>query len=81
MLIKTFIDFILLQRLNVWRDTEREIITLRMQMQLLVRQLVSDFGPSTRDTFMSEIERCIPSVLVNADSRRLKRRLGEMIKR
>lgn len=67
-------DFII--RLNAWRDTEKEIITRRMQMQLKVRKLVKDFGPSTREGFMVEMERCVPEVVLEVDSKRTRRRLG-----
>lgn len=65
-----------LDRLNAWRDTEREIITRRMQIQLQVRSLVKDLGPSIRGGFMTEMERCVPEVVLRADSKRIRRRLG-----
>lgn len=64
-------------RLNAWRDNEREIITCRMQMQLEVRKLVQELGPQTSSSFMSQMEQCIPEVVCNADSNRIRRRLGE----
>jgi hypothetical protein len=66
-----------LSRLNAWRDNEKEIIASRMQMQLDVRRLVQLLGPKTGDNFMNQMESCVPSVVCNADSNRIRRKLGK----
>lgn len=71
----SFILLVLVCKLNAWRDNEKEIITCRMQMQLEVRKLVQNLGPQTNSNFMNQMERCIPEVVCNADSNRIRRRL------
>ncbi|XP_053991215.1 uncharacterized protein LOC128883164 isoform X2 [Hylaeus volcanicus] len=71
----TFILLVVICKLNAWRDNEKEIIASRMQMQLDVRRLVQLLGPKTGDNFMNQMESCVPSVVCNADSNRIRRKL------
>lgn len=67
------VPLILLGRINTWRETERELITMRTELQLFVREFVHTMGPKVSETFLDELSAVIPRVLIDADTSRLKR--------
>ncbi|SJK85821.1 glycerol-3-phosphate O-acyltransferase / dihydroxyacetone phosphate [Babesia microti strain RI] len=71
------VPIIIMGRINVWRETEREIITLRAELQLLVRQFVYTMGPKVSENFLSELNSNFPKILVDSDTKRLLRNKDE----
>nr|PVC54294.1 glycerol-3-phosphate acyltransferase [Theileria orientalis] len=58
-------------RINIWREKERELITMRTELQILVRNFVHKMGPRVSDTFLSELSSVFPKVLIDSDTTRL----------
>ncbi|KAK2197198.1 Phospholipid-glycerol acyltransferase [Babesia duncani] len=56
------VPLIFMGRINVWRETERELITMRTELQLKVREYVHNMGPKTSETFNDELRTLIPKV-------------------
>lgn len=67
------VPLIVIGKINTWRETERELITMRTELQLLVREFVHKMGPKVSETFLDDLGAVIPRVLVDADTSRLKR--------
>lgn len=58
---------------NVWRQTDKELITQRLLMQIKVRDVVHQLGPAVSLTFAQDIQRALPTVLLDVDTKRLLR--------
>lgn len=67
---------IVMGKINVWRETEKELIAMRTQLQLLVRDFVHKMGPKVSDTFMDELTAIMPKVVIDSDTSRLKRSMS-----
>ncbi|CDR95807.1 glycerol-3-phosphate-acyltransferase, putative [Babesia bigemina] len=70
---------ILMGKINVWRENERELITTRAELQLLVREFVHEVGPKVSDTFMDELNAIMPKVMIDADTSRLRRSKSDWV--
>ncbi|GIX66134.1 glycerol-3-phosphate 1-O-acyltransferase, putative [Babesia caballi] len=70
---------ILMGKINVWRENERELITTRAELQLLVRDFVHEMGPKVSDHFMDELNVIMPKVMIDADTSRLKRSKSQWV--
>ncbi|GAW83509.1 glycerol-3-phosphate 1-O-acyltransferase [Plasmodium gonderi] len=66
-------------KINIWRDNERELISTRHELQLKVRDLVSNLGPDVSDDFLEQLYRNIPKFVVDADTKRLIRGKDEWV--
>lgn len=64
-------------KINVWRDTERKLITHRIEVQLMVRNLVEEFGPLLSASFLDSFYQCIPKVVLESDTKRLVQKRDE----
>ncbi|KAK1934891.1 putative glycerol-3-phosphate-acyltransferase [Babesia divergens] len=64
---------IVMGKINVWRETEKELITMRTDLQLRVREFVHKMGPKVSDTFMDELRAIMPQVVIDSDTSRLIR--------
>ncbi|CAD2113601.1 glycerol-3-phosphate 1-O-acyltransferase, putative [Plasmodium vinckei] len=65
--------------INVWRDNERELISMRHELQLKVRNTVSKLGHKVSDNFLEQLHRNIPKFVINADTKRLIRGKDEWV--
>ncbi|CXJ18735.1 glycerol-3-phosphate 1-O-acyltransferase, putative [Plasmodium berghei] len=65
--------------INVWRDNERELISMRHELQLKVRNIVSKLGHKVSDSFLDQLHRNIPKFVINADTKRLIRGKDEWV--
>ncbi|UKK00156.2 glycerol-3-phosphate acyltransferase [Theileria orientalis] len=65
------VPLIVMGRINIWREKERELITMRTELQILVRNFVHKMGPRVSDTFLSELSSVFPKVLIDSDTTRL----------
>ncbi|GFE53726.1 glycerol-3-phosphate acyltransferase [Babesia ovis] len=70
---------IVLGKVNVWRENERELITTRTELQLLVREFIHDVGPTVSNNFMDELNAIMPKVMIDADTSRLMRSKSEWV--
>ncbi|SBS88356.1 glycerol-3-phosphate 1-O-acyltransferase, putative [Plasmodium ovale] len=66
-------------KINVWRDNERELISTRHELQLKVRDVVSNLGHHVSDNFLEQLYRNIPKFVVDADTKRLIRGKDEWV--
>eukprot|EP00921_Rhytidocystis_pertsovi_P020968 GHVQ01033479.1.p1 GENE.GHVQ01033479.1~~GHVQ01033479.1.p1 ORF type:complete len:108 (-),score=14.39 GHVQ01033479.1:47-325(-) len=69
--------YVISGKINVWRDTERELITHRIEAQLSVRRMVESFGPQISPTFIDAFYHFIPKIVLEADTKRLKQKREE----
>ncbi|EDO06881.1 putative glycerol-3-phosphate-acyltransferase [Babesia bovis T2Bo] len=70
---------ILMGKINVWRENERELITTRTELQLLVREFIHEVGPKVCDNFMDDLNAIMPKVMIDADTSRLKRSKSQWV--
>ncbi|ORM39648.1 putative acyltransferase [Babesia sp. Xinjiang] len=73
------LPLILLGKVNVWRENERELITTRTELQLLVRTFVHEIGPKVSNTFMDELNAIMPRVMIDADTSRLMKSKSQWV--
>eukprot|EP00922_Rhytidocystis_sp_ex-Travisia-forbesii_P025429 GHVS01037335.1.p1 GENE.GHVS01037335.1~~GHVS01037335.1.p1 ORF type:complete len:663 (-),score=72.89 GHVS01037335.1:505-2493(-) len=74
--IKTQV-YVINGKINIWRDTERELITHRIEAQLMVRSIVDEFGPIISPTFIESFYQFIPKVVLESDTKRLRQKKDE----
>ncbi|KAL8271199.1 hypothetical protein Esti_004860 [Eimeria stiedai] len=67
------VTMVVVGSVNVWRQTDKELITQRLLMQIKVRDVVHQLGPTVSLTFAQDIQRALPTVLLDADTKRLLR--------
>lgn len=67
------VAMVMVGSLNVWRQTDKELITQRILMQIKVRNVVHGLGPTVSLTFAQDIQRALPTVLLDVDTKRLLR--------
>ncbi|PHJ20952.1 glycerol-3-phosphate acyltransferase [Cystoisospora suis] len=65
---------VVIGKVNIWRENERELITQRMELQFLVRETLFTLGPRTSATFMDELYAIVPKAVLHADINRLLRK-------
>ncbi|KFH00772.1 glycerol-3-phosphate-acyltransferase [Toxoplasma gondii VAND] len=61
-------------KVNIWRENERELITQRMNLQFSVRETLLKLGPQTSPAFMEELYSILPKAVLVADIKRLIRK-------
>lgn len=64
---------IVMGKINVWRENEKELISKRTELQLQVREFIHKMGPKVSDTFMDELRTIMPRVVIDSDTSRLMR--------
>nr|ASN64451.1 glycerol 3-phosphate acyltransferase 1 [Eimeria falciformis] len=67
------VTMVVVGSVNVWRQTDKELITQRLLMQIKVRDVVHQLGPAVSLTFSQDIQRALPTVLLDVDTKRLLR--------
>ncbi|CBZ53210.1 putative glycerol-3-phosphate acyltransferase [Neospora caninum Liverpool] len=65
---------VLVGKVNIWRENERELITQRMNLQFSVRETLLTLGPQTSPAFMDELYSILPKAVLVADIKRLIRK-------
>ncbi|PFH33531.1 glycerol-3-phosphate-acyltransferase [Besnoitia besnoiti] len=65
---------VVIGKVNIWRENERELITQRMELQFSLRETLMTLGPRTSPTFMDGLYSIVPKVVLHADMKRLLRR-------
>ncbi|KAF8820664.1 glycerol-3-phosphate-acyltransferase, partial [Cardiosporidium cionae] len=63
--------YVMAGKINVWRDTERRLISHRTEMQLRVRSAIHILGPRVSSSFISDFFQNVPKSVLDSDSKRL----------
>ncbi|KAH0478745.1 MAG: hypothetical protein KVP17_001276 [Porospora cf. gigantea B] len=67
---------VLVGKFNIWRETERLIVTRRMEVQILLRDSVRT---SVTAELQQKFDSLLPRAVLEADTRRLERERGEYV--